>query len=162
MREEQRLTALENQTEAWAEGLSAGVDPEIMAEVALATAFTELLRSSGEDAAIIDIEADAAGQCTCGLHNARLGLALALRFDKAQLPWLTNWQHWAKGEFVTGLEPGTNPPIGQARARQENQLLVLAPGESRHYELEIEVLHSPAAIQDFLTHTLQINQKVNV
>ena len=37
MREEQRLTALENQTEAWAEGLSAGVDPEIMAEVASAT-----------------------------------------------------------------------------------------------------------------------------
>ena len=78
---------------------------------------------SGEDAAIIDIAADAAGQCTCGLHNARLGLALALIF------------------LI---------------------LLLLAPGESRHYEREIEVLHSPAAIQEFLTHTLQINQKVNV
>ncbi len=52
MREEQRLTALQSQTEAWAEGLSAGIDPEIIAEVALATAFTELLRSCGEDAAV--------------------------------------------------------------------------------------------------------------
>jgi hypothetical protein len=117
---------------------------------------------SGEDAAIIDITPDAAGQCTCGLHNARLGLALALRFQKTQLPWLTNWQHWGTGEYVTGLEPGTNPPIGQARARQEKQLLLLAPGESRHYDLEIEVFHTPAGIQDFLHHTLQINQKVNV
>jgi hypothetical protein len=116
---------------------------------------------SGEDAAFIDITADAAGQCSCGLHNAALGLAVALRFSKAQLPWLTNWQHWGAGEYVTGLEPGTNPPIGQARAREENQLLYLVPGQSRHYELEIEVLTNPRRIQDFLTLTLQTNQKVN-
>jgi galactose mutarotase-like enzyme len=116
---------------------------------------------SGEDAAFIDITPDAAGRCTCGLHNARLGLAVALRFDKAQLPWLTNWQHWARGEYVTGLEPGTNPPVGQARARQQDQLLHLAPGESRHYDLELEVLTTPQGIQDLLNHTLQTNQKVN-
>jgi len=52
MREEKRLTALESQTEAWAEGLSAGIEPELIAEVALATAFTELLRTCGEDAAV--------------------------------------------------------------------------------------------------------------
>jgi hypothetical protein len=39
-----------------------------------------------------------------------------------------------------GLEPGTNPPIGQSRARQQNELILLAPGEKRKYELEIEVL----------------------
>ncbi len=52
MREEKRLTALESQTEAWADGLSAGIEPELIAEVALATAFTELLRTCGEDAAV--------------------------------------------------------------------------------------------------------------
>jgi len=52
MREEKRLTALESQTEAWAEGLSAGIEPELIAEVALATAFTELLRSCGSDVAV--------------------------------------------------------------------------------------------------------------
>jgi hypothetical protein len=52
MREEKRLTALESQTEAWADGLSAGIEPEIIAEVALSTAFTELLRACGEDAAV--------------------------------------------------------------------------------------------------------------
>ena len=52
IREEKRLTAVESQTEAWAEGLSAGIEPEIIAEAALTTAFVELLRSCGEDAAL--------------------------------------------------------------------------------------------------------------
>jgi hypothetical protein len=52
VREEKRLTAVESHSEAWAEGLSAGIEPEIIAEAALATAFAELLRSSGETAAL--------------------------------------------------------------------------------------------------------------
>lgn len=56
IREEKRLSACESQTETWAEGLSAGIEPEIMAEAALSTAFCELLRDSSEEAAIALIE----------------------------------------------------------------------------------------------------------
>lgn len=56
VREEKRLTAVENHNEAWAEGLSAGIEPEIIAEAALTTALAELLRSSGEPAALALIE----------------------------------------------------------------------------------------------------------
>jgi hypothetical protein len=94
---------------------------------------------SGEEVAIINPTADAAGQCECGLYNAKLGLAIELRFQKEQLPWLTNWQHWGKGEYVTGLEPGTSPPIGQTKARQTNELMFLAPGETKVFDLEFEV-----------------------
>ena len=52
VREEKRLTAVESHNEAWAEGLSAGIEPEIIAEAALATAFVELVRCSGETAAL--------------------------------------------------------------------------------------------------------------
>ncbi len=52
IREEKRLTAVESQTEVWAEGLSAGIEPEIIAEAALTTAFAELLRSCSEEAAL--------------------------------------------------------------------------------------------------------------
>lgn len=52
IREEKRLTAVESQTEAWAEGLSAGIEPEIIAEAALTTAFVELMRNCGEDTAL--------------------------------------------------------------------------------------------------------------
>ena len=104
----------------------------------------------GEDALFIDAVADGSGICTCGLHNPTLGIALAIRFNKKQLPWLTNWQHWGKGEYVTGLEPGTNQVIGQASARAQNELIFLKPGESRKYEIEFEILSDKKSIQDFI------------
>lgn len=93
----------------------------------------------GEEAAFIDVAADEQGECHCGIRNPQIGLALSIIFQKHQLPWLTNWQHWGKGEYVTGLEPGTNPPIGQAKAREENTLIYLAPNESRRYDLVLKV-----------------------
>ncbi|MBD0415826.1 hypothetical protein [Oryzicola mucosus] len=56
VREEKRLTAVESHNEAWAEGLSAGIEPEIIAEAALATAFAEILRTEGEDSALALLE----------------------------------------------------------------------------------------------------------
>ena len=56
VREEKRLTAVENHNEAWAEGLSAGIEPEIIAEAALTTALQEFLRTSGEPAALALLE----------------------------------------------------------------------------------------------------------
>ncbi|WP_349314403.1 aldose 1-epimerase family protein [Chitinophaga sp. MM2321] len=106
---------------------------------------------AGEEAAFIDPVADTNGWCACGVHNADIGIALSIRFKKAQLPWLTNWQHWGKGEYVMGLEPGTNPPIGQSVARKQGTLLFLAPGESRQYDLEIDVLRNKEKIAQFLT-----------
>ena len=101
---------------------------------------------TGEEVAFINPDADANGISICGLSNEELGIALAIRFRKDQMPWLSNWQHWAKGEYVVGLEPGTNPPVGQSRARKEGQLIFLQPGESRYYDLEFEVVTGNEAI----------------
>ncbi|TKT81318.1 hypothetical protein [Aquamicrobium sp. LC103] len=56
IREEKRLTAVESYEEAWAEGLSAGIEPEIMAEAAIATAIAELRRTSGEESILALLE----------------------------------------------------------------------------------------------------------
>jgi hypothetical protein len=56
IREEKRLSAVESYEDAWAEGRAAGIEPEIMAEAALATALSELLRTSGEDSAVALLE----------------------------------------------------------------------------------------------------------
>lgn len=107
-------------------------------------------KGRGEEAAIIDIAANNLGDCFCGIHNKEIALAVFLKFQKKQLPWLTNWQHWGKGEYVTGLEPGTHPPVGQAKARKNNELIFLQPGETRSYDLEIEVLGKKEEIDKFL------------
>ncbi len=103
----------------------------------------------GEEAAFVDAVADDAGICRCGIYNANLELALSLTFRKSQLPWLTNWLHFGKGEYVTGLEPGTNPPIGQTAARTSGQLLMLAAGETREYDLNLEVINNEESIRQF-------------
>ncbi len=108
---------------------------------------------TGEEAAFIDIEADGNGMCNCGLYNSQLGIAVIIRFYKKQLPWLINWQHWGKNEYVTGLEPATNPPIGQAKARKQNELILLAPGETKNYELEMEVSGNPETLKQLLKNT---------
>lgn len=105
---------------------------------------------SGEEVGIIDPQPDASGNCVCGLYNSKIGIAVSMGFNKKQLPWLTNWQHWGKGEYVTGIEPGTHPPIGQAKAREQNALIHLAPGETRSYDVEIEVMENEVAIKTFL------------
>lgn len=54
--EEKRSTSFECHSAAWAEGLSAGIEPEIMAEAALATALKELGKNDGEDALVALLE----------------------------------------------------------------------------------------------------------
>jgi hypothetical protein len=116
---------------------------------------------AGEEVAFINVTPDSKGNCICGLHNRRLGIAVVLRYQKEQLPWLTNWQHWGRGEYVTGLEPGTNPPIGQAKARQQQTLTFLVPGELREYDLEIEVLDNPERIKDVLEFYYEPLKEIN-
>lgn len=112
----------------------------------------------GEAVAFINALPDDDGQCTCGLHNSSIGMAVALRFQKNQLPWLTNWQHWGKGEYVTALEPCTNPPVGQAKTREQNELIFLAPGECRTYDLEIELLMDDKQISEFINKPINLRK----
>jgi len=110
----------------------------------------EAHRGGGEACGFVDVAADKSGLCTIGLHNKRLGLAVATRYRKKHFPCMANWQHWGPGEYVTGLEPGTNFPIGQSAARKQKQLIYLGPGKSRTYDLEISVLTRDADINAFL------------
>ena len=63
---------------------------------------------------------------------------------------LTNWQHWGKGEYVTGVEPGTHPPIGQAAARKAGTLIELQPDQRISYDIKLEVLYQPKEIETLL------------
>ncbi len=94
---------------------------------------------TGEEVVFIDPNSDGSGMCMAGLYNAKIGLRVEIIFKKDQLPHLVNWQHWGKGEYVTGIEPATNPPIGQAQARANNELIFLESYETRSFDLEVKV-----------------------
>ena len=95
---------------------------------------------AGESVAFIKPIAAETGVCQYEVFNLKLPLRVRIKCSKEQLPWLTNWQHWGENEYVTALEPGTNPPIGQAMARKDGTLIFINPGELRSYNLELEVI----------------------
>ena len=107
-------------------------------------------QGGGESCGFVDVRPDEDGLCHVGLVNSKLNLALAMKYEKRQLPALTNWQHWSPGEYVCALEPGTNPPIGQNKVKTLNELVMLEPGEKRNYHLEFTVLSDTDQIKTFL------------
>lgn len=111
---------------------------------------SEAHRGGGEACGFIDVTPDQDGLCTIGLYNPKLGLAVATKYRKKQLPCMANWQHWGPGEYVCGLEPATNFPIGQSAARQQKKLIHLPPGKTQTYDLEISVLTHERDIRQFL------------
>jgi galactose mutarotase-like enzyme len=104
---------------------------------------------SKEACGFIDTKADENGKCYAGIYNPNLEIAVKMSFVKKQLPWLTNWQHFGIGEYVTALEPGTNPPLGQKKAGEQDELIYLKPGRSREFELGFEIISGSKQIQKF-------------
>lgn len=104
----------------------------------------------GEACAFIDPKSDKNDFCTTGIVNEKLSLGAKITFNKKQLPCLTNWQHFGEREYVVGLEPGTNPPIGQNQAKKQKTLTMLKPGKAKTYQLKIEVLTTQKQLKALL------------
>jgi hypothetical protein len=54
-----------------------------------------------------------------------------------------------EGQYVVGIEPSTNRPAGRIDARERGELIILAPQESREYDLELGALDGSAEIEAF-------------
>jgi galactose mutarotase-like enzyme len=93
-----------------------------------------------------DLAADAAGRTQALLHNAAADQGVSLKFNKRQLPWFTLWKNRQAtiDGYVTGLEPATNFPNRKSFEKEKGRVIILAPGESRTFEVTMEV-HPDAA-----------------
>lgn len=95
-----------------------------------------------------ELAADAAGWTRVLLHGAAADQGVGLRFNKNQLPWFTLWKNCqaAADGYVTGLEPATNFPNRRSFEKQQGRVIALAPGESRTFELVMEVYPDRPAV----------------
>lgn len=85
--------------------------------------------------------ADADGKVRVKVENPALGLGLRWTYDKTNLPHLFQWKMMGQGTYVLGVEPANSSGMkGRAAARESGDLPYLLPGESRCYELELEVV----------------------
>jgi len=85
--------------------------------------------------------ADGDGAVHVELENPELGIGVRWAYEKATLPHLFQWKMMGEGEYVLGIEPANSGGInGRASARQMGDLPHLAPGESRRYVIDFEVV----------------------
>ena len=78
------------------------------------------------------------------LSSADGKLGLGLSFDRRQFPLFTLWKNplpEADG-YVTGLEPCINLPHTKGFEKSQGRVAVLAPGETRRFDMRLEALGS--------------------
>jgi hypothetical protein len=61
-----------------------------------------------------------------------------------------------EGTYVVGIEPSTNRTAGRLDARARGELIELAPGESRNYDLELGALSGRDEIDRFAERVEQL------
>ena len=89
------------------------------------------------------------GEAFAMLHNEKLGLAAMVRYDSKVFPLLCEWKCMRAGEYALGLEPTTSGVVNRAEARKNGDLTYLEPGETREFNVTIELTEDAARIDAF-------------
>jgi len=96
-------------------------------------------QGSAERGLLVKVEPDKKGLCHIGLINQAIGLGLEIEYPARHLPTLANWQHYAKGCYVTALEPFYGSLLGKPHDRSRLTNASLGAGKSRSYEITLRI-----------------------
>jgi hypothetical protein len=94
-------------------------------------------------------QADRQGNVHVGLLNDKLELGLYWKFKRNEIPIVNQWQHFHKGTYVTGIEPGNCSVLGRAWNRKHKTLQHIEPGEVREFNMEIGILDGTKELRAF-------------
>ena len=136
-----RLLLHSRQTTEWTEDRTVG--PEEYTVVAAPQ------KEAADDVYVHRPVADEQGNVNVGLINDRLQMGLYWKFPIAEMPILNHWQHFHRGTYVTGIEPGSCSVLGRVWNRKHDTLQYIQPGEVRDFHLEIGVLDGSDEIRNF-------------
>lgn len=123
-----------------------GADSAAEQEMELCRQFHEPVHLENERCYFHELRTDEEGNTKIALINEELELGASLRFNRKQLPCLTEWKMLAESEYVLGLEPGNVNPIGRTQAKEQNKLQYLESGKIHTVDLELEILDGPAKL----------------
>ncbi|HEX9012029.1 MAG TPA: aldose 1-epimerase family protein, partial [Anaerolineaceae bacterium] len=103
--------------------------------------FSDPIAGYREQVFYHDLQPDAQGTVRARFTNPGFaggrGLAVELRYRKDEYPVLVEWKMLGEGMYVVGVEPSNSRLGGRVEEREHGALPSLAPGESRHFGLEI-------------------------
>lgn len=114
-------------------------------------AFPEPVQGYAEKVFFHTLAGRADGGTFVSLVNRDTGdgqpLGVVLRWNRKELPVLTEWKMPCKGFYVVGLEPGTITPVGRGLLRQQGALPMLEGQASCAITIDVEVLDSLSEIE---------------
>lgn len=115
--------------------------------------FSEPIRGFKEQCYFHDIEADEDGNSNIAIVNKDFndgeGIGAWMKFNKDNLPMLTQWKQMGMGEYVCRIEPCNSPVGGRAAEREKGTLKFIKPGEKVSFKLEFNILKSNEDINKF-------------
>jgi hypothetical protein len=108
-----------------------------------------------------DLLGDTAGRTLAMLYNHASSAAIALRFNRQELPCFTVWKNTAALEdgYVVGLEPATNFPNFKSFERQQGRVVLLPAGGHWETTWSIEVHDNPAAVPALLAEIVSLQSQ---
>jgi galactose mutarotase-like enzyme len=111
-----------------------------------------------EQVYLFELLGDSQGRTRTLLRNAHGTLGASVLFDARQLPCFTLWKNTGavSDGYVTGLEPGTNYPNHRSFEERHNRVIRLKPGETRDFDLTIELHHDQAAVRAAEEHVAKL------
>ncbi len=87
------------------------------------------------------------GLAAVGIYNPTIRKGVKIAYDKATLPFFTQWKMMGVREYVLGLEPGNCTPDGRDVMRQSGTLRTLAPDETYTTHITLRFSEKMEAIQ---------------
>lgn len=96
------------------------------------------------------LHAGTEGKTVVALINESLdeGLGVMVEWEQAVLPHFMQWNMFASGQYVIGLEPANCHVAGRAMERKRGSLEYLQPGEQKIIELSVSLIEGKQALAD--------------
>jgi hypothetical protein len=112
----------------------------------------------GEQVYCYDLLGDAAGRTLAMLYNRSADRAIALRFNRQELPCFTVWKQTGALEdgYVTGVEPATNYPNFKTFERHQGRVPILPAGGHWETTWSIEIHDSAASVGGMLAEIVRL------
>ncbi len=73
------------------------------------------------------------------LENSDVNISVTISYEPDKLPVLNEWKSMGNGNYVVGIEPGTNDVNGRLQAEREQTLKYMKPLEEFHNRIEVKV-----------------------
>lgn len=114
------------------------------------TQFQQPTANYAEQVFYHDLKAGKEGKTAVALINNKLEIGAALHFNKNQLKNFIQWKQMGESEYVLGMEPANCLVGGRAEARKIGTLEYLEPGETRNFDLVVELVSGTNEIENLV------------